>query len=333
VIALAMFAAATAQAGPLKVFRDWTVGCDNGRVCEAVSLVPASKDDAWIMHVRRGPAGDAAPTISLELEEGAAVAGLAADGRKLPVRFVLRGGTAEVDPAGIPTVIAALRSARRMEALDSSGRAEGDVAMAGASAALLYMDDRQQRVGTATALARPGSNTAAAVPSPPLWPTVPATVPARTPPRAMPAREASRWRDELCGDEPDKSGRVVAVHRLDAAHTLADVPASCLSGEYNDASLLLVAGEAGPWSVAPIEGLPSKKDQDLSDSVSFRVAWDARSGILETAMNGRGLGDCGVREHYVWDGARFRRVDRWEMEECRGAKAWIRTYHAEATRP
>ena len=38
-LALAATVAAP-QPGELKTFKDWTVGCDNGRACQAVGLLP-----------------------------------------------------------------------------------------------------------------------------------------------------------------------------------------------------------------------------------------------------------------------------------------------------
>jgi invasion protein IalB len=37
---LAAAAAVAPQPAQLKGFQDWTVGCDNGRACHAVGLVP-----------------------------------------------------------------------------------------------------------------------------------------------------------------------------------------------------------------------------------------------------------------------------------------------------
>ena len=57
-ILLALAAAATApQPGELKTFRDWIVGCDNGRACQAVALVPESEDgeNYLMLVVERGP--------------------------------------------------------------------------------------------------------------------------------------------------------------------------------------------------------------------------------------------------------------------------------------
>ncbi len=50
---------------------------------------------------------------------------------------------------------------------------------------------------------------------------------------------------------------------------------------------------------------------------------------LESFAKGRGIGDCGGSEAYVWDGARFRLVEASAMGECRGAWRWITTWSAQ----
>ena len=61
---LALLAAAVSpqqavpRPGELKTFRDWTVGCDNGRACHATSLMPEGEiaDSPLTMSIKRGPA-------------------------------------------------------------------------------------------------------------------------------------------------------------------------------------------------------------------------------------------------------------------------------------
>ena len=82
---LALLVAPSAvQPAPPRLFRDWTVGCDNGGICQAVSLAPASAEpgDWWNLHLARGPAAEAQPALALEIGEGeSAPAALAADGK------------------------------------------------------------------------------------------------------------------------------------------------------------------------------------------------------------------------------------------------------------
>src|SRR6476661_2556358 len=104
-----LFAAAATAAGvprpsPLKVYQDWIVACDNGRACHAVALMPQSGEGAT-MAVRRGPEASAPIVIDFTLD-GVGAAGVAADGRKLPVRITADDNGAKVAAADAPAVIA-----------------------------------------------------------------------------------------------------------------------------------------------------------------------------------------------------------------------------------
>ena len=60
--------------------------------------------------------------------------------------------------------------------------------------------------------------------------------------------------------------------------------------------------------------------------------WDAATGMLHHFDKGRGIGDCGTRQVWAWDGARYRLVQAERMEECRGAMEWPMVYEAEFRR-
>ena len=163
-IALALLAAAAAIPQPteLKLFKDWTVGCDNGLSCQAVALMPEDMPEgSATMSLSRGPEADAAPVVRISLEGAAS---LAADGRKLDARLAAEDGAARIEAAGVPAVLAALRSAARLAVLNAQGEKIGTVSLAGASAALLFIDERQKRVGTTGALVRPGQAAPTLVP-------------------------------------------------------------------------------------------------------------------------------------------------------------------------
>ena len=57
------------------------------------------------------------------------------------------------------------------------------------------------------------------------------------------------------------------------------------------------------------------------------AGWDG--SVLVNFAKGRGLGDCGILQHWVWDGERFRMVLGQHMEECRGAIEWPTLFRAE----
>ena len=50
-------------------------------------------------------------------------------------------------------------------------------------------------------------------------------------------------------------------------------------------------------------------------------------------MKGRGLGDCGSGQDYVWDGKRFRLVQQTDLGECRGMLDYITTWRAQVISP
>jgi hypothetical protein len=335
-----LLAAAAAPAGPHpsdpKLFKDWAVACDNGRLCEARSLIPADAEpEGWLMlSVRREGDPGALPRISFasaEAEDEPKPTSVYADGKKLPLTIGHGELGAEVN-AGKDALIAALRSATRLEARDAKGKALGAISLAGASAALLYMDDQQKRIGTATAIVRPGPKPLSAVPPPPAYPIVTAAALSKKPPRRMPKAEWMKLRREACGDEGARAGGDPEFSRLDATHSLAYMPASCLSGAYNEAALLRVAGKAGPWRAPDFDVPVDQAGEGEPAGQVFNAGWSAGAGTLDMFMKGRGLGDCGTRESFVWDGGRFRLIQQTRMDECRGAIDWLQTWHAEVVR-
>jgi hypothetical protein len=311
-----------------KLFKDWTVGCDNGRACLAVALRPDTGDpDQWLtVDLDRGSGAQARPSIEIDVEAPAG-SGVYADGRKLPV--VLGTGKHSGSVAsGAEALVAALRSATRLEIRDPAGKRLGLISPTGASAALLYMDDQQGRVGTVTALTRPGPRPASAVPPPPPYPVVHAAPRSAKPPRRMAKADWVRLRLAACDDGDPDDGTPADFYRLDAAHSLASIPAHCLSGAYNGASLLYVAGETGPWRPAQYDYPLDNSGDDGPVALQFNADYDSRTGLLEMFMKGRGLNDCGTTEDYAWDGARFRLTYAGRMDECRGAMVRIPVWRA-----
>jgi hypothetical protein len=315
-----------------KLFKDWTVGCDNGRACLAVALRPETEDpDQWLtLDLERGAAAEARPSIEIDVEAPAG-SGVYADGRKLPVALGTGKRSGEVR-SGADALVAALRTATKLEIRDAAGKKLGFISPSGASAALLYMDERQGRIGTVTGLARPGSKPASAVPAPAAYPEVRVAPRSAKPPRRMAKAEWVRLRLAACDDGDPDDGTPADFYRLDAAHSLASIPAHCLSGAYNGASLLYVAGETGTWLPAQYDYPLDNKDDDGPIALQFNADYDPRTGMLEMFMKGRGLNDCGTTEDYAWDGTRFRLTYAGRMDECRGSLARIPVWRATVAR-
>lgn len=318
---LLALAAATAapQPAPLKLFQDWTVGCDNGRACQAVALLPEGDWDATTLVVTRGAEPNAAPSFAIVPPEGATVAFAEAGATRLALAPD-DAGLAPRDPAAF---LGVLRGAAALRLLDAAGKPVSRVSLKGASAALLYIDDVQKRVGTATALVRRGARPAAAVPAPPPLPLIrrPAAS-ALPPPRLDRAALIKAHADTGC----DRVARPedVMIARLDAANTLVLVPDWCGSGAYNFSSVALIADNRGRVRAARFETPPGFQD----DNVVVNADWAEDTRLLAGYAKGRGIGDCGAAQRYAWDGTRFRLVELSTMGECRGSLDWITIWRA-----
>ena len=333
-IALALQAAG--QPGELRTFQDWTVGCDNGRACQAVALTSygPESEGTMVLSLRRAAAGAAEPVIAIDAHENLCDAVLVADGRRLNTRFIAARACEIVHPADVPELIAALRGARRIEVTGATGASIGTITLSGASAAMLYIDEAQGRLDTATALVRRGPRGADAVPPPPALPVV------RAAPAYMGAsisldddRVAAFRRQTGCAIEEVGGPDEYSTYPLEPGKTLLLL--ACGAGAYNFSSVPLIVRDRDGRIVAEVAAFDSAagfRDEE-GPAALVNAEWDGPDGLLTEYPRGRGLGDCGSRSSYVWDGSRFRLVLREEMGECRGAYDFIRTWRARVERP
>lgn len=325
-IALVALAAAVSapQPGDLQTFKDWTVGCDNGRTCKAVALLPEGEfPERWLrLAVERGAA--TTDRVSLSLSADGVAAGrhvLTVDGR--PLAEIVIG---DVDGESRLTLNA------RQIAMLARGRTaavEGVTAsLAGISAAMRYIDDRQARANGVTAMVATGRRSAAAIPLPPALPKVMTPQAGTRPPRTITPAQAA----ELIG--PDNAVCDYAIGpidpeavRLDAAHSLALVGHPCGNGAYNISSSAFIVDELGKVREATFD-TDRPGENEYEGSWLVNAGFDAAGRTLTTYAKGRGLGDCGVSRSYAWDGSRFRLVEQAQMGECRGSVDYITTWRA-----
>jgi hypothetical protein len=319
-------AAAGPQIAELKTFKDWIVGCDNGLVCQAAAMMPEG-DVGVILTIRRGPEGDAAPDVWLRVWEGEA-ADVSADEKPLRVRLKKNDDEAYVvDAADAIRFLNALRAAKTVDVVNAAGKPIGGLRPNGATAALLYMDDKQHRIGTRGALVRRGGQPDSSVPPPPALPvryTVPGS--ARPPSQLSPEFIAKVRKDAGCADEDDPN--LVSHDRLDDRHTLAIVTLLCESGAYNYISETFVIPDGGPPGEALFDDSAEAQE---GDTLYYNLFWDSKERRLHAGFKGRGIGDCGGRQQYVWDGEGFSRVAMEEMDDCRGVIDFISVWRARVT--
>lgn len=306
-------AAATAAAGTapqVRIFRDWMAACDNAGRC--IALTGMAGEGGWLkIGIEAGPG--AQPVVSFgavdfQTGEPAANARLTVDGQAVALD---------------PSAVAALAQGRRA-AVTASGRVR-PVSLSGAAAALLWIDERQGRLDTPTALVRRGDRPAGTVPEGPTRPRVKALpVPGggageeRPVPTALEALDAVK---ECRVDVPDGQAR---TWRIGMEDLLWEVP--CYRGAYNAGSRLFIADPEGRDAHAL--GLPVARGEPTPFIVNGD--FDPETGLLTSFDKGRGVGDCGYARTWVWTGRGFVLVREAGMEECWGLPAdqWPVLYEA-----
>lgn len=315
-------------------FRDWLAVCDNGETCAAFG--PASEGSGWV-RIFSSPGPDGARSVHVGLWP------TTGDGPVGPVTLILDGqalvaasvegdhppvSAAVISPAETPAAISAIAAGRRL--ILSTGDETVPISLSGATAALLWIDERQGRLDTTTALVRRGVRPASAVPEAAPLPQVRAAPPAaqtgfgdsgQTLPAALEAlAEVKACRAET-GDRGDLREQVLSA-RLDDATELWAVP--CFAGAYNVGHDWYVTG-AGGRNPRPVE-LASSSGETAAGTING--AYDPDSRTLSAFAKGRGVGDCGRASTWTWTGQRFELSAESEMTECWGVPSdfWPTTW-------
>lgn len=344
---------AAAQApGELKIFTDWAVGCDNIKSCQAVGLMQEDQDPTiWVApSVTRAGGADAAAVLTLAMTDGwpdtfpqrNAVRFMTDDGTPLAIRPMAasqaEGGQAESGQQGWTVALdaglaAQLRNAKEIWLQGEDGRTHAKASLVGLNAALVYMDDEQGRADGVTALVATGPKPAEAVPALRPTPRYKRAAPSSAAPyqpseaewTALAARAGCEKPDTSAG--PDHYER--NSYRLDAKTSLLAI--GCGAGAYNVADAYYITrGKAGAmrFTPAPFDRALAELKGGGDAPVLVNSGYDAQDGTLDHANKGRGIGDCGTKASWLWDGTRFRLIRLEQMDECRGARDWPRLWTA-----
>lgn len=307
---LILIAATSAAPEPLRTFGDWTVGCDNIQHCKAMALEPEdpSDSDASILSVERGGLRDAQPHLVLDLRSDETATAIVVDGHAERIRLSPEGYLTVADPLRLARRI---EQARRIEIANGAGKIISRVSAKGASAALRWMDTQQRRARTSSAIAAVGPKAFTGVPV--TLPVVRSAKPSRTKGTArLTSKQIEAMRSEYeCGSDDDVQGREVKYGRLDSATTLALIP--CLVGAYQMSSVAILISNAGHYRRPMLEFSEQEQPNHLTEP-----EFDPRTLQLSSTYKGRGIGDCGGTDAWVWSGAVFRLIYRNRMDECRG---------------
>ncbi|NIJ23809.1 DUF1176 domain-containing protein [Sphingomonas japonica] len=317
----------TSRPGAIDVFRDWVVGCDNVLDCKATVLGTEAGDFPLItlaVERKAGPLGpirigfsgrdgEVTPPFTVEVDGRVVASG----GMTTPAGAYITGPDAQ-------RIAAALVNGQQATLTAGAGTRE-TVSLAGASAALRYIDAEQGRAGTQSAIVARGPASATAAPAPAL-PVVQVPAIGGTPAAVTSELLASMRTQGDCEAYDDEYG-APRIHALSDVVTMVSLP--CARGAYNaiNAVFLIEDGEARP---APFDADPSMSPED--GAVPTITNGEFANGIFDSFAKGRGLGDCGIAQKFAWDGERFRLVEQSEMPECRGSSDTIPTFRAQVER-
>jgi hypothetical protein len=168
--------AGEAHAAGTKQVKDWLGVCANTRACTAFGFAPDDDETGGYLMIQRNGGPTAAPHVSIVVDPGDAQPSadwtLKLDGR--PIAGVGPthaegsdggGGRAELSGRAASALIAALRNGEALQ-ISAGGKALTSISLSGSAAVLLWVDDQQGRVGTVTALVKPGPKPASTVPPP-----------------------------------------------------------------------------------------------------------------------------------------------------------------------
>ena len=317
--------------GELKTFTDWTVGCDNTLRCTLGSLLPEmGGEDMITLNLLRepGPVAAGGGKISLALETRnndeatkRPPASFAVDGKRIALH----------DAAALATAIA---NAQSLKILDAKGGTLATLSLKGAAAALRYLDAQQGRAGSTDAIVAKGPAPSSA-PIPPL-PIITAIVPFGTPAKLSGAQVATMRKRATCdlGSFPDSAGESITTpetHALGGGKSLVILP--CSTGAYNLIGALFIVDGARitPAQLDARSGFEAT-GADTGTPVKSVINGEFKDGVLTSYAKGRGLGDCGSRQSFVWDATRFRPSEQADMGECRGNIDYITIWRAKVIR-
>ncbi|MRW94542.1 DUF1176 domain-containing protein [Duganella sp. FT80W] len=302
--------AAGAQAQTLS-FKDWSVACDNTRHCEAVGYQREELELPVTLWLARDAGGNAPLRAMLDtMSEDDSGGPLSIRVGKLLIKDIKHR---EFTPEQVARLLPAMKEADSAQVSD--GKHQWELSLAGLKAALLKMDDVQGRVGTVTALIRPGGKPASAVPTALPAPVLRAAV--LPPPRAgddkLLPELLKAVRDEDCStDAPSQAeGRNSQLARLSNSELL--LIAECTRGAYQASYGLWRVADRKPYK--PVRLLLPNAEGKTDDML---VEPYFEKGVLQYYAKGRGINDCGSAGEWLWTADGFKLLSVSEGPQCRG---------------
>lgn len=284
---------------------DWIVACDNTGTCRAAGFQKEEGGDTPVSVLLERKAGVNAP-VQVQLMLGAdppaeneafpSVVEMRAGRTVLQgIELSLHNGMGDLDSDQTGILLAAIRGTAPIR-FHGEGKT-WTLSSRGANAVLLKMDEFQRRVGTSSALIRPGRNVGSPLQPQPMPVIHAATVP-QAPARTLTSEEPGydslyRRLEQAVRDEcfhvfeGDEAKPDFQIHPLSDTRVL--VSGTCWMAAYNTGDMYVLM------------------DSDLSQvfAVVGTQFNDYGNGMLSYAHKNRGLGDCWSHAEYVWNGQQF----------------------------
>ncbi|CAN5295841.1 DUF1176 domain-containing protein [soil metagenome] len=318
-VAAALPVQAAVKPGPFATFGDWAVACDNANRCALTTLDP---DDApppsEVVTIMReaGPIGRWKLWLTARTDEDPFAIEIGGQQIGGPFRATPDGAT--IEGATARAIAAALPGARRIAVIDGISRELARISVVGLDDALRYMDAAQGRTGTVTAVIARGRKPASAVPEVPALPIVPVARPVGHASVLTSARIKALQRRAKC--HVARGAAKAQIYSLDHVRNIALVPCRTTGDNPTEAVFLLDKGVAKPARLDATPGLGGWTRVPRITNGSYS------NGSLYSYARKAPDGDCGISQHFLWDGNLFRLIEQAQMDVCRGNGNFLNTW-------
>ena len=316
-----------------QLFNDWQVTCNNQNFCVARNV---GLHHGLVMTLTRS--AGAATSASLRIELGgvgnpvAALAPIAPrlrlDGKPLSLgdkHWQIADKLLKTDDSvTIDTFLQQVQDAQTMT-LENGLQS---ISLQGLKAALLFIDNRQKRVGSETAWVGKGEEPPLSVPPAPALRSVARIDVAQSPLSRDELNDLmdygnERMNSSACSLDPFR--REVRVAALTDDRVL--LMTSCEAGAYNTIWLAWLVSRQQPYVARPVRlTLPFQPPGNAARDIELiNASIDERRHELVTLDKERGPGDCGVQTRWRYDGQRFSLVRYAQQPQCdnwQGPDAW-----------
>ena len=315
---LPVAAMATSIQGIGENYQDWDLVCDNTGTCRMAGYQEKGDDPVSILFTRA--AGENAAVegrftilpfgeVDRDVQVGQDIE-IWLNGKSLgKVKHISDDAPDKLTEEQTKALLSGLK--KESEIRLTYGKTTLKVSDKGAAAAMLKMDEFQQRLNTPSALIRQGQEKHAVL-APQAAPKVEAvsvnnrkTIELKRGEKQFNHVLALLRKANSCDDE-DITSQDITLYPLTQNKVLAE--ALCVRGAYQ-----------GTNYYAVLDNKLSKVEQVLAEQYN-RAEYDEKQGyaFVRGTYKGRGVGDCWSSQDAVWNGKIFIRTSEWTTGSCKG---------------